>query len=71
MAYIISLTKDLNVDKIKRPKTSEKPVESFSSEEQGKIEQAVLSDKRDKMFGIILTLYTVLRIYFGTVDSFI
>ena len=33
MAYILGLTKDLNVDKIKRPKTSEKPVESFSSDE--------------------------------------
>ena len=62
MAYVLGLTKDLNVDKIKRPKISEKPVESFSSDEQRKIEQAVLSDKRDKMFGIILSLYTGLRI---------
>ena len=31
-------------------------------EEQKKIESAVLSDKRDKMFGIILCLYTGLRI---------
>lgn len=49
-------------DKIKRPKISEKSVTCFSSSEQKKIEQAVLSDKRSKMFGVILCLYTGLRI---------
>lgn len=62
MAYILGLTKTIHVDKIKRPKASEKPVESFTKEEQKMIEQAVLSDKRDKMFGIVLCLYTGLRI---------
>lgn len=62
MAYILGLTKTIHVDKIKRPKASEKPVESFTKEEQKMIEQAVLSDKRDKIFGIILCLYTGLRI---------
>lgn len=62
MAYILGLTKELHIDKIKRPKTSEKAVESFTKEEQKRIEQAVLADKRDKMFGIILCLYTGLRI---------
>ena len=62
MAYVLGLSKEIHVDKIKRPKTSEKPVESFTKEEQKMIEQAVLSDKRDKMFGIILCLYTGLRI---------
>ena len=62
MAYILGLTKTIHVDKIKRPKASEKPVESFTKEEQKIIEQAVLSDKRDKMFGIVLCLYTGLRI---------
>lgn len=62
MAYVLGLTKEIHVDKIKRPKTSEKPIESFSADEQRRIERAVLSDKRDKMFGVILCLYTGLRI---------
>lgn len=62
MAYVLGMSKEIHVDKIKRPKTNEKPVESFTKEEQKMIEQAVLSDKRDKMFGIILCLYTGLRI---------
>ena len=62
MAYVLGLTKEIHVDKIKRPKTSEKPIESFTKAEQKIIEQAVLADKRDKMFGIILCLYTGLRI---------
>ena len=62
MAYVLGLSKEIHVDKIKRPKMSEKPVESFTKEEQKMIEQAVLLDKRDKMFGIILCLYTGLRI---------
>lgn len=62
MAYVLGLTNEIHVDKIKRPKTSEKPIESFTKDEQKKIEQAVLSDKRDKLFGIIICLYTGLRI---------
>ena len=62
MAYVLGLSKEIHVDKIKRPKTSEKPVESFTKDEQKMIEQAVLSDKRDKMFGVILCLYTGLCI---------
>ena len=62
MAYVLGLTKAIYVDKIKRPKTMEKAVESFSAEEQKRIEQSVLQDKRPKMIGIILCLYTGLRI---------
>lgn len=62
MAYVLGLVKNIHVDKIKRPKTSEKPVESFDKNDQKMIEQTVLSDERDKMFGIILCLYTGLRI---------
>ena len=62
MAYVTGLTKELYVEKIKRPKTTEKSTESFSVTEQKRIEQAVLADKRDKMFGIILCLYTGLRV---------
>ena len=62
MAYALGLTKAVHVDKIKRPTVREKPVESFTTEEQKLIEQAVLADRRPKMFGIVLCLYTGLRI---------
>ena len=62
MAYVLGLTKEIHVDKIKRPKTSEKAIDSFTKEEQKTIERAVLADKRDKMFGVVLCLYTGLRI---------
>ena len=39
MAYILGLTKTIHVDKIKRPKASEKPVESFTKEEQKMIDK--------------------------------
>ena len=58
LAYIGTYT----ADKIKRPKANEKQVECFTTSEQKRIEQAVLMDKRPKMFGIILCLYTGLRI---------
>lgn len=49
-------------DKVRRPKTAEKQIECFTLAEQKKIEQAALSDRREKMFGILLDLYTGLRI---------
>ena len=57
MAYALGLTKAVHVDKIKRPTVREKPVESFTTEEQKLIEQAVLSDRRPKMFGVVLCAY--------------
>jgi len=47
---------------IKRPKIKGKEISCFTVQEQKKIEQAALSDKRGKMFGIVLCLYTGLRI---------
>lgn len=49
-------------DAIVRPKTREKQVECFSKDEQRKIEQYIADSKKDKLFGIILCLYTGLRI---------
>lgn len=49
-------------DKLKRPKTTEKQVDCFTAAEQKKLEQAALSDKRPKMFGVVLCLYTGLRV---------
>ncbi len=50
------------MDNIKRPKIREKPIEAFTPKEQKQIEQAVLNDKREKMKGVIICLYTGLRI---------
>lgn len=58
----LGLCKEYTADKIKRPKINEKQVTCFTPTEQKKIEQAILSDKRSKMFGVILCLYTGLRI---------
>ena len=61
-AHLIGLTTEYVANKIKRPKTVEKQVDCFTVSEQKKIEQYVLSCKKDKMFGVVLCLYTGLRI---------
>lgn len=61
-AHILGLIPEYTADKIKRPKIVEKQVECFSSAEQKKIEQYVLESKKPKLKGIILCLYTGLRI---------
>lgn len=47
---------------VKRPRIRCKEVTCFTPAEQRKIEQAALADPRGKMFGVILSLYTGLRI---------
>ena len=54
--------KEYTADKIKRPKTKEKDVSCFTLPEQKKIEQTVLTSKKPKLFGIVLCLYSGLRI---------
>ena len=61
-AHNIGLTDELIVSKIKRPRNEEKAVECFTVSEQKQIEQAVFADKRDKMIGVVLCLYTGLRL---------
>ena len=61
-AHLLGLTKEYTADKLKRPKLKEKPVECFSLKEQKQIEQAVLNSKKNKLFGILLCLYSGLRI---------
>ena len=61
-AHLLGLTKEYTADKIKRPKLKEKPVECFSLAEQKMIERAILTGKKDKQYGIILCLYSGLRI---------
>ena len=61
-AHLLELTKEYTADKIKRPKLKEKPVECFSLAEQKMIEHAILTGKKDKQYGILLCLYSGLRI---------
>lgn len=49
-------------DRIKRPKTEEKKVECFSYAEQKKIEQYIMSKEKSKLYGVLLCLYSGLRI---------
>ena len=49
-------------DGIIRPKLEEKRVDCFTKEEQKKIEEYILQSKRQKLVGILLCLYSGLRI---------
>lgn len=62
VAHNLGYLPEYTADKVKRPKAAEKQIECFTVEEQKKIEAAALADRRPKMFGIVLCLYTGLRI---------
>lgn len=61
-AHLLGLSKEYTADKLKRPKLKEKTVECFTMSEQKQIEQSILNGKKDKMYGILLCLYSGLRI---------
>ena len=61
-AQLLGLTKEYTANKLKRPKLKEKPVECFTLTEQKQIEQAILNGKKNKLYGIVLCLYSGLRI---------
>ena len=61
-AYAMGMVSEYIGDKIKRPRASEKKVECFSVSEQKKIEQYVLNKGNTRFFGVLLCLYTGLRI---------
>lgn len=61
-ANFLGLTAEYTANKLKRPKLKEKAVECFSLKEQKQIEQAILNGKKNKMYGILLCLYSGLRI---------
>lgn len=61
-AYEIGVLNSYTADKVKRPKIIEKQVDCFSVAEQKKIERHVLCSPKDKLFGIVLCLYTGVRI---------
>lgn len=62
MAHSLGLTPEYKMDKLKRPRAREKQVSCFSPLEQKAIEQAAMSDKRCKIIGVIICLYTGLRV---------
>lgn len=62
MAATLGLVKQYTGNKIKRPKIKERKVVSFSTIEQKQIETFILKNKKKQMFGILLCLYTGLRI---------
>ena len=61
-AHLVGYLPEYTANKIKRPKIVEKQVDCFTLAEQRKIETAALSAKKDKYKGIVLCLYTGLRI---------
>ena len=61
-AHHLKFVDTYEMNNVKRPKIEEKPVVCFTVAEQKKIEQAVREDKREKMLGILICLYTGLRI---------
>jgi len=62
VAYKLKMIKDNLADNLIRPKSCEKQVQCFSVEEQKKIEEAALNGKKPYMFGVVICLYTGLRI---------
>ena len=61
-AYSLGIISEYVGDKIKRPRSREKKVECFSMSEQKKIEEYILNNENTRFFGVLLCLYTGLRI---------
>lgn len=61
-AYNLRYINDMVGDKLKRPKATEKQIECFSVAEQKRIEQAVREAAKPYMLGVLICLYTGLRI---------
>lgn len=61
-AHFLGLTEEYTANKLKRPKLKEKSVECFTLAEQKQMEHAVITGKKDKLYGILLCLYSGLRI---------
>lgn len=61
-AHLLGYAKEYTANMIKRPKLKERRIECFTLAEQKKIEAAVFESKKTKLFGIVLCLYSGLRI---------
>ena len=62
MAYSLGLIDRYEMDKLKRPRVQEKQVQCFTVAEQKKIENVIFIERRTKMLGVLICLYTGLRI---------
>ncbi len=62
LAFDLGLCQTYAASRIKRPKKDEKEISCFSISEQKKIERFVTESKKRKLFGILLCLYSGLRI---------
>lgn len=61
-AIMLAIANVQCTDAIVRPKAKEKQIECFRKDEQRKIESYIAENGKDKLFGIVLCLYTGLRI---------
>lgn len=61
-AYMCGIAPAYVAGNIRRPRLAESPVQCFSPAEQRQLENYILSSGKDKLFGIVLCLYTGLRI---------
>lgn len=61
-AVMVGTKKIYDSDKIRRPKSEGRKMECFTASEQKKIENAVMRSRKSKLFGVVLCLYTGLRI---------
>ena len=61
-AFKLGIIKEYTADRIRRPKVQEKQVTSFTKQEQRTIEQEVFRKNNPKLYGVIICLYTGLRI---------
>ena len=61
-AHLLGYLNEYTANKIKYPKIVEKPVDCFSIQEQKKIETAIKVCRKEKQKGIVICLYTGLRI---------
>lgn len=61
-AHLLGYARDYTANMIKRPKLNERKIECFTLAEQKRIEAAVFGSHKTKMFGIVLCLYTGLRV---------
>lgn len=61
-AHLLGFVREDIAGKLMRPRSSERRAECFSVQEQKRIEGAVLGGKKQKMYGVLLCLYSGLRI---------
>lgn len=61
-AIVVGIIDKEYTDCIKRPKQREKRVESFGIEEQRKIEHYIIEGRKFRLYGVIISLYTGIRL---------